>query len=98
MMITYDRTTKTTTMNLVDLEHCGFDVDEYHDELYLAGIEDENAKWPDSLLVRFKKGAVVTGERRKGCALCGEMVKRLIWTKDGHALVCEPCWSEYKPK
>lgn len=61
-MITYDWSTKTVTMDLVDLEHCNFDVEEYHDELHLAGIEHKDAQWPDFLLVRFKSGAVIVGE------------------------------------
>jgi len=46
-------------MDLVDLEHCGFDVGEFHFELQAAGIDDPAAAWPVALLVNFAGGAVV---------------------------------------
>jgi len=46
-------------MDLVDLEHCGFDVGEFHFELQAAGIDDPAAVWPVALLVNFIGGAVV---------------------------------------
>ena len=46
-------------MDLVDLEHCGFDVGEFHFELQAASIDDPAAAWPVALLVNFTGGAVV---------------------------------------
>jgi hypothetical protein len=34
---------RTMVMSLVDLEHCGFDYDEYIGELFLNGIDDKEA-------------------------------------------------------
>jgi hypothetical protein len=54
-MITFDRETKTVSMNLVDLEHCGFDHDDYLGELFLAGLnaDDPELQWPDTLIVKM---------------------------------------------
>ena len=46
-------------MDLVDPEHCGFDVGEFHFELQAAGVDDPAAVWPVALLVNFTDGAVV---------------------------------------
>ncbi len=61
-MIQWDKATDTVTMDLVDLEHCGFDVAEYRAELYVAGIDDEAAGDPASLVVNFRAGHVVMVE------------------------------------
>lgn len=60
-MIKYDAETKTVTMDLVDLEHCGFDHDEYLQEVFLAGLSDtyKSIQWPETLIVKF-------------CGWCGE--------------------------
>jgi hypothetical protein len=47
-------------MSLVDVEHCGFGVGEFHAELEMAGIANEAARRPVALLVNFVGGAVVT--------------------------------------
>ena len=62
-MITYDPKTKTVKMDLVDLEHCGFDHDEYQSELFLSGLlhinqSNPDLEWPEYLMVNFKDGAV----------------------------------------
>lgn len=57
-MMKYDPKSKTLKMDLVDLEHCGFDHDEFEAELHLAGIEDPGARWPEKLEVEFRGGAV----------------------------------------
>lgn len=59
-MIEYDTDNRVVTMDLVDLEHCGFDWREFKDELKLAGIDDMAAEWPVALLVDFVGGSVVT--------------------------------------
>jgi len=59
-MIRYDKETKTVTMDLVDLEHCGFDHDVYRGELFLHGLDetDPDLQWPEKIIVNFKSGAV----------------------------------------
>lgn len=54
----YDPDTDTVYMDLMDLEHCGFDHDAYDSELWVHGIEAEAARWPKALVVRFREGAV----------------------------------------
>jgi hypothetical protein len=74
-MITYDKSTKTVHMSLVDLEHCGFNHDDFFEELVLAGIipsldektdptykNFEDIIWPETLVVEFKNGAVKIGK------------------------------------
>jgi len=63
-MITYDEETKTVSMDLVDLEHCGFDHAEYCAELFLAGLNefDPHLQWPDKLIVNFAGGCIKTVE------------------------------------
>ncbi|MDY7079261.1 MAG: hypothetical protein SXV54_20290 [Chloroflexota bacterium] len=46
-------------MDLVELEHCGFDVSEFHFELQAAGVDDPAAVWPVALLVNFTGGAMM---------------------------------------
>ncbi len=45
-------------MTLSDLEHCGFDYEEFNKELYFSGCEAAN--WPIALLVNFAGGYVVS--------------------------------------
>lgn len=59
-MIRYDKEAKMVVMDLVDLEHCGFNLDEFAGELQLAGVE-QSALWPTVLLVRFRGGVVLSG-------------------------------------
>jgi hypothetical protein len=59
MMIRYDAKNCIVVMDLVDLEHCGFDWDEFAAEIELAGIKDNAALNPIALLVNFSGGAVV---------------------------------------
>ena len=47
-------------MNLVDLEHCGFDYEEFVWELRTRGITDPDALNPIALIVNFAGGARVT--------------------------------------
>ena len=47
-------------MDLVDLEHCGFDYREFEDELRLAGIEQKQAACPLALLINFGGGHILT--------------------------------------
>lgn len=59
-MIRYDPATRTIHMDLVNLEHCGFQWDAYCDELHLNGLDDTDPalQWPDTLIVTFREGAV----------------------------------------
>lgn len=61
-MIKFDPETKTVTMDLVDLEHCGFDHDDYKSELFLAGLNDTDPviTWPEKMVINFAGGAVKT--------------------------------------
>ena len=47
-------------MSLVDLEHCGFDYNEYIGELFLHGIDEKEAEIPVMMVVDFAGGAIVT--------------------------------------
>ncbi len=47
-------------MDLMDLEHCGFDHEDFDFELRASGINDPEARWPVALVVNFGGGAVVT--------------------------------------
>jgi hypothetical protein len=51
---------KIITMSLVDLEHCGFNYEEFLGELFLNGIDDKEAEMPVMLAVDFIGGAVIT--------------------------------------
>ena len=51
---------RVVVMDLVDLEHCGFDVEEFHSELFLHGIDDVEATFPLALVVNFAGGHVLT--------------------------------------
>ena len=55
-MITYDAEHRVIVMDLVDLEHCGFDYDEFYYEIETSGITDEDAAFPMALLVNFAGG------------------------------------------
>ena len=46
-------------MDLMDLEHCGFEHDRYEGELFLNGIDNEAAKWPVMMAVNFSGGAAI---------------------------------------
>jgi len=50
-MIRYNTETKTVTMNLTDLVHCGFDCDEFRDALFIDGLDDTIV--PEKLVVDF---------------------------------------------
>lgn len=56
-MIEYE--SGVVVMNLVDLEHCGFEHDTFDWELRASGIDDPAASWPVALLVNFAGGAMV---------------------------------------
>ena len=59
-MVTYDQKTKTIKMALHDLEHCGFDTDQFAQELFMAGIEIDLLE-PETLIVDLT-ASVVVGE------------------------------------
>ena len=46
-------------MDLVDLEHCGFDYRDFESELSLHGLEKE-ASWPIAIIVNVGGGHVLT--------------------------------------
>jgi len=56
-MIKYDPKTNVLTMDLTDLEHCGFDHDEFKAALFLAGIDDTIV--PEKLVVNFSASVVI---------------------------------------
>lgn len=61
-MIHYDPATLTVVMDLTDLEHCGFDHDDFVGELLTSGMSDEmaeDARWPVALMVNFAGGHVM---------------------------------------
>lgn len=66
-MIEYDKETKTVTMSLVDLEHCGFSHEEYLNLLFCSGfdISDENLDWPDKVIVIFPANMINDYELEK---------------------------------
>ena len=61
-MIHYDPATLTVVMDLTDLEHCGFNHDDYFGELLTSGMSDEtanDAQWPVAIMVNFAGGYVM---------------------------------------
>ncbi len=58
----YLREQALVVMDLVDLEHCGFDHGNFDFELQSSGIEDTTARWPVALIVNFLGGHIVTTE------------------------------------
>lgn len=54
----YDKKEKAVYMELVDLEHCNFNHDDFIRELAIAGIEDKEARFPDFLIVKLKDGTI----------------------------------------
>lgn len=61
-MICYDPATFTVVMDLTDLEHCGFNHDDFIGELLTSGMSDETvatAQWPVALVVNFAGGYVM---------------------------------------
>jgi len=63
-MIRYYPKEGVIVMDLVDLEHCGFNHDDFAGELFLAGIEN-SPLWPVALIVNFGGGAVITGRAQQ---------------------------------
>lgn len=59
-MIYHNAEQVMVVMGLIDLEHCGFDHDEFCAELEMRGIEEKAAQWPLALVVNYRGGAVVT--------------------------------------
>jgi len=51
-------------MNLVDLEHCGFDHELFDFELRADGIEDSKARRPVAVAVNFAGGHILTPDSR----------------------------------
>jgi len=73
MVITYDPETKTVTMNLADLVHCGFDHDEFRDALFIDGLDDTIV--PEKLVVDFSATVVdcqrlIINDRYCECRCC----------------------------
>lgn len=56
----YIKSENLVVLDLVDLEHCGFNHEEFDFELRVSGIEDPEARWPTALVINFSGGAVVT--------------------------------------
>jgi len=56
----YIKEKSVVLMDLIDLEHCGFDHEDFDFELKASGIRDKEARWPVALIVNFAGGAVVT--------------------------------------
>lgn len=59
-MIRYDPETNIVVMDLVNLEHCGFDWWEFRSELSLAGIDAGQARNPLAIIVNVAGGHVIT--------------------------------------
>lgn len=57
-MITYDPETKTVTMSLADLVHCGFDCDEFKDAIFIDGLPEIV---PEKLIVDFSDASILSG-------------------------------------
>ena len=51
----YDPKNKILTMSQTDLEHCGFNWDDFESELFLSGM-DEIAKDAFTIIVTMHKG------------------------------------------
>jgi hypothetical protein len=49
-------------MDLFNLEHCGFDYEEFKKELFLNGIDDRAAEFPIMLCVNFEGGCAINPE------------------------------------
>ena len=61
----YIKDKNIVVMDLMDLEHCGFDHEDFEFELRTSGIRDREARWPAALIVNFAGGAVVTPDTGK---------------------------------
>lgn len=51
-------------MSFVDLEHCGFDHDEFYAELCLSGCK--SADWPVAILINFAGGYALAPDTPPG--------------------------------
>jgi hypothetical protein len=63
-MIKYDPKTETVEMDLVNLEHCGFDRFYFGGELFLNGIDNEKANNPKILIVNFRGAGHKESEKK----------------------------------
>lgn len=61
-MMKYHKKSRIMEMELYDLEHCGFDYEEYLKELFLHGFDDEDAENPTALIVNFAGGSVIIND------------------------------------
>ena len=61
----YIKDKNIVVMDLIDLEHCGFDHEDFDFELRASGIRDREARCPVALIVNFAGGAVVTPDTGK---------------------------------
>ena len=64
-MMKWDNDKKIIVMDLMDLEHCGFNYEEYLGELHLHGIDNESAENPIAIIVNFAGGHVLFGEQKE---------------------------------
>ena len=64
-MMKWDANKKVMVMDLMDLEHCGFNHEEYLGELHLHGIDDKGAEDPFAILVNFAGGHALFGNPTK---------------------------------
>ena len=64
-MIRYDVQNQVVVMDLVDLEHCGFNHDAYRGELFLSGIDETpETTFPLAIIVNVAGGHIVTPDTR----------------------------------
>lgn len=60
----YLKTQDLVVMDLVDLEHCGFDHEDFDFELRTRGIEDVKARQPVAVIVNFAGGHILTSDSK----------------------------------
>ncbi len=82
----FNKEKRIMIMNLVDLEHCGFDWDEYCSELRMHGIADEEARNPIAIIVNFAGGAIITPDTQ-GDTLAAMVAATLAATQQFEKLV-----------
>ena len=58
-MITYHPEQQIVVMDLVDLDHCSFDHDEFDDELTIRGITEQAARFPFAIVVNVAGGHLI---------------------------------------
>jgi len=63
-------------MDLVDLEHCGFDHEEFTSELLMSGVENKDALWPIAIIVNVGGGHVLLSDTPKDALEKYDQAKR----------------------